>query len=58
MIGNIIYGPEYRTAGQIAELGPSTVKHEVESFILNTQLIADLGDLSDKYIGSLQFPDT
>lgn len=55
-IGNIVYGPIYTSAGQIAELGPEDVKHEVESYILNPQLISDLGDLSDKYIGSLQFP--
>jgi hypothetical protein len=55
-IGNIVYGPKYTLAGQIAELGPNEVKHEVESYILNPELIADLGDLSDKYIGSLNFP--
>lgn len=55
-IGNIVYGPVYTTAGQIVTLGPEEVKHEVESYILNPQLIADLGDLSNKYIGSLNFP--
>ena len=55
-IGNIVYGPVYTTAGQTITLGPEEVKHEVESYILNPQLIADLGDLSDKYIGSLYFP--
>ncbi len=55
-IGNIVYGPVYTTAGQTVTLGPEEVKHEVESYILNPQLIADLGDLSDKYIGSLNFP--
>lgn len=55
-IGNIVYGPTYTSAGQTVVLGPEEVKHEVESYILNPQLIADLGDLSDKYIGSLNFP--
>jgi hypothetical protein len=55
-IGNIVYGPTYTLAGQTIELGPVEVKHEVESYILNPELIADLGDLSDKYIGSLNFP--
>ena len=55
-IGNIVYGPVYTTAGEVVTLGPEEVKHEVESYILNPQLISDLGDLSDKYIGSLNFP--
>ena len=55
-IGNIVYGPRYTLAGQTVTLGPSAVKHEVESYILNPTLISDLGDLSDKYIGSLNFP--
>jgi hypothetical protein len=56
MIGNIVYGPTYTVAGQTVTLGPVDVKHEVESYILNPTLIADLGDLSNKYIGSFNFP--
>ena len=56
MIGNIIYGPNYTLAGQKTTLGSTTPKHEVESWILNPSLIADLGDLSNKYIGSFSFP--
>lgn len=56
MIGNIVYGPSYAVAGQTVTLGPADVKHEVESYILNPTLIADLGDLSNKYIGSFFFP--
>lgn len=55
-IGNIVYGPEYTYAGQEKTLGPDSPKHEVESYILNPSLIADLGDLSDKYIGSWNMP--
>ena len=55
-IGNIVYGPTYATAGQVVTLGSSEVKHEVESYILNPTLISDLGDLSDKYLGSFNFP--
>ena len=55
-IGNIVYGPEYTYAGQEKTLGPDSPKHEVESFILNPSLIADLGDLSNKYIGSWNMP--
>ena len=55
-IGNIVYGPKYTLAGQTVRLGPTAVKHEVESYILNPALISDLGDLSNKYIGSLNFP--
>ena len=57
-IGTSLYGPKYTLAGAIAELGPDDVRHEVEAWILNPTLIADLGDLSDKYIGSWQFPST
>ncbi len=40
-------------------MGPGAqVKHEVESWILNPTLIADLGDLSDKYLGEFGFPGT
>lgn len=55
-IGNIVYGPTYANANQVVEVGPSSPKHEVESYILNPTLIKDLGDLSDKYIGSWQMP--
>lgn len=55
-IGNIVYGPVYATAGQTVTVGSTSPKHEVESYILNPNLIADLGDLSDKYIGSWQMP--
>lgn len=55
-IGTSLYGPKYTLAGDIAELGPTDVRHEVEAWILNPALIADLGDLSDKYIGSWAFP--
>ena len=55
-IGNIVYGPKYTQAGQKVVLGPSQVKHEVESYILNPDLISNLGDLSDKYMGQLNFP--
>lgn len=55
-IGNILYGPVYTQANQKVELGPSQVKHEVESYILNPELISDLGDLSDKYLGQFNFP--
>lgn len=56
-VGNITYGPTYTLAGQTVTLGPgSQVKHEVESWILNPTLIADLGDLSDKYLGEFGFP--
>ena len=57
MIGNIVYGPVYTKVGDTVNLGSSTPKHEVESWILNPTLIADLGDLSDKYIGSFIFPN-
>lgn len=56
-IGNIVYGPYYTTAGQTIAVGPDSPKHEVESYILNPSLIQDLGDLSDKYIGSWQMPE-
>lgn len=55
-IGTSLYGPKYTLAGDTAELGPDDVRHEVEAWILNPTLISDLGDLSDKYIGSWQFP--
>ena len=55
-IGNILYGPEYTLANQKVTLGPSQVKHEVESYILNPSLIANLGDLSNKYLGQFNFP--
>lgn len=55
-IGNINYGPQFTSAGEIAQIGPDTVKHEVESWILNPKLISNLGDLSDKYLGSFAFP--
>ena len=66
MVGNIIYrsqdipGIENNgliQAGQTVVLGPPDAKHEVESWILNPTLIADLGDLSDKYLGSWKFPN-
>lgn len=57
LIGNIAYvSPGIVNAGEEVVLGPTTVKHEVESYILNPQLISDLGDLSDKYIGSFNLP--
>lgn len=56
-IGNIVYGPVYAAAGETVEVGPASPKHEVESYILNPTLISDLGDLSDKYIGSWQMPN-
>lgn len=56
-IGNIVYGPTYAVAGQTVEVGPTSPKHEVEAYILNPTLIKDLGDLSDKYIGSWQMPE-
>jgi hypothetical protein len=43
-------------ANTSVQLGPETAKNEVESWILNPNLIADLGDLSNKYIGSWNFP--
>ena len=55
-IGNIVYGPEYTLANQTVTLGPTQVKHEVESYILNPDLISNLGDLSDKYLGQFNFP--
>ena len=55
-IGNIVYGPQYTLAGEIATLGSAQVKHEVESYILNANLIASLGDLSNKYLGQFNFP--
>ena len=55
-IGNIVYGPTYTRANETITIGPAFPKHEVESYILNPSLIADLGDLSDKYIGSWQMP--
>ena len=58
-VGNITYGPTYALAGETVRLGPGAqVKHEVESWILNPTLIADLGDLSDKYLGEFGFPGT
>ena len=56
MVGTQIYGPEKATAGQQVTLGPEKPNHEVESWILNVGLIADLGDLSAQYAGNLQFP--
>ena len=56
-VGNIVYGPEYTEAGDTVAIGPDTPKHEVESYILNPELIADLGDLSDKYLGSWNMPN-
>ena len=73
MVGNNIYRTQDLTrtenetvylnnglvfANQEVDLGPENAKHEVESWILNPDLISDLGDLSDKYIGSWGFPDT
>lgn len=55
-IGNIVYGPKYTLANQTVTLGPTQVKHEVESYILNPSLIMSLGDLSDKYLGDFKFP--
>ena len=55
-IGNIVYGPKYTLANQTVKLGPTQVKHEVESYILNPDLISNLGDLSDKYLGQFNFP--
>lgn len=57
MIGNNIYGPVYAISGKIIEgLGPDGVRHEVESYILNPTLLSDIGDLSNKYLGSWNFP--
>lgn len=55
-VGNIVYGPKYTKAGETVAIGPDSPKHEVESYILNPDLIADLGDLSDKYLGSWNMP--
>lgn len=64
MVGNIIYRSQdvdtenggLIQANKTIKLGPKTAKHEVESWILNPYLIADLGDLSNKYLGSWKFP--
>lgn len=56
-VGNIVYGPVYTEAGETIVIGPESPKHEVESYILNPELIADLGDLSDKYLGSWNMPN-
>ena len=57
--GSNLYGPVYTAAGQTAIIGPDSPNSEVESYILNTDLIADLGDLSNKYLGQpLKFPNT
>lgn len=64
MVGNNIYRSQdldredggLIQANTFVELGPETAKHEVESWILNSNLIADLGDLSNKYLGSWAFP--
>lgn len=56
MLGTTIYGPVYLTAGEQVELGATDARHEVESWILNPQLFSDLGDLSDKYLGSFKLP--
>ena len=58
-VGNTVYGPTYTTAGNKATLGPGAeTRHEVESYILSPELISDLGDLSDKYLGQFTFPAT
>ena len=57
-IGNILYGPKYAPANGTVTLGPTQVKHEVESYVLNPGLISNLGDLSDKYLGTFNFPST
>ena len=51
-IGTTVYGPEYTPANGTVTLGPEDPRHEVEAWILNAPLIADIGDLSDKYLGS------
>lgn len=57
MIGNNIYGPIYAVSGEMVEnIGPDNVRHEVESYILNPILLSDIGDLSNKYLGSWNFP--
>ena len=57
MIGNNIYGPIYAISGETVEnIGPDNVRHEVESYILNPTLLSDIGDLSNKYLGSWNFP--
>ena len=59
LIGSNIYGPVYTPAGKTAVIGSDRANSEVESWILNTDLIADLGDLSDKYLGMpFEFPTT
>lgn len=59
LIGNIAYtSGDIVNAGEMVTLGPNEVKHEVESYILNPLLISDLGDLSDKYIGSFNLPSS
>ena len=55
-IGSSIYGPVYTLAGETSTIGPRDSRHEVEAWILNPTVIQDLGDLSNKYIGSLRFP--
>lgn len=58
-VGNTVFGPTYTVAGQTATLGPGNqTRHEVESYILSPELISDLGDLSDKYLGQFTFPAT
>jgi hypothetical protein len=57
MLGTIVYGPKYTLGGQKVILGTKETRHEVESWILNPSLISDLGDLSNKYIGSWTFPN-
>ena len=57
--GSNLYGPVYTAAGQTAIIGPDSPNSEVESYILNTDLISDLGDLSNKYLGQpLKFPNS
>ena len=57
--GSNLYGPVYTAAGQTAVIGPDSPNSEVESYILNTDLISNLGDLSNKYLGQpLKFPNT
>ena len=58
-VGNTVFGPVYTIAGKTATLGPGNqTRHEVESYILSPELISDLGDLSDKYLGQFTFPAT
>ena len=57
LMGSTIYGPMQLKAGEVGLLGPDRASQEVESQIYNADLIASLGDLSDKYIGQITFPD-